>query len=117
MSDTESDRPIVLSDLRALRDEIANNAQSLASTLRAEMASNSESLASTLRAEVANVSESIVSTLRDEMKKQSEEDRRHFKMLAEDVRDSVRIVAEATAHNTARLGDHEIRLRKIEKRR
>ncbi|HEX6464786.1 MAG TPA: hypothetical protein VFZ98_10045 [Vicinamibacterales bacterium] len=53
-------------------------------------------------------------SVRRAIAKQSEEDRRYFKMLAEDVRDSVRVVAEGTAHNTTLLSDHEKRLRKLE---
>ena len=55
-------------------------------------------------------------SVRRTISKQSKTDRRYFRMLAEDVRDSIRVVAEGTAHNTARLTDHENRLRKLEKR-
>jgi len=43
--------------------------------------------------------------------------RGNFQMLAEQMRDSVAIVAEGTAHNTSRLDDHEGRLKAIEKLR
>lgn len=48
---------------------------------------------------------------------QSEETiRRHFDIMVEKVNDSVKIVAEATAHHSKVLDDHETRLQKIERR-
>jgi nitrogen fixation/metabolism regulation signal transduction histidine kinase len=41
--------------------------------------------------------------------------RRHFDIMVEKVNDSVRLVAEVTAHHSTVLEDHETRLQKIEK--
>ena len=41
--------------------------------------------------------------------------RRHFDVVAEQMRDSVKLVAEGVAHHTTVLDDHENRLREIEK--
>ena len=41
--------------------------------------------------------------------------RAHFDIMVEKVNDSVRLVAEVTAHHSTVLNDHETRLQKIEK--
>jgi hypothetical protein len=43
--------------------------------------------------------------------------RRYFDIMVEKVEESVKLVAEVTAHHSTRLDDHERRLKKIEKRR
>jgi len=55
--------------------------------------------------------------VRAEIGQSADDTRRYFQMLAEQMRDSVAIVAEGTAHNTSRLDDHEGRLKAIEKLR
>ena len=42
--------------------------------------------------------------------------RRHFDVVAEQMRDSVKLVAEVAAHHSTVLDDHENRLREIENR-
>jgi hypothetical protein len=42
--------------------------------------------------------------------------RRHVDVMVEKVNDSVRLVAEVTAHHSTVLDDHEARLQTIEKR-
>ena len=56
-------------------------------------------------------------TLRLEMKAEGETTRRHFDVMVEKITDSVKIVAEATLHNTSRLDNHETRLKRLEKPR
>lgn len=74
-----------------------------------------------------SVLKSELSVLRSEMtdlerrleKRISEEGattRAHFDIMVEKVNDSVRLVAESTAHHATVLDNHEARLQKIEKR-
>jgi len=56
-------------------------------------------------------------SVRAEIKTEGETTRRHFDIMVEKVNDSVKLVAEATAHNTSRLGDRERRLDRLEKPR
>jgi chromosome segregation ATPase len=56
-------------------------------------------------------------TLRLQMKAEGETTRRHFDVMVEKITDSVKIVAEATLHNTSRLDNHETRLKRLEKPR
>lgn len=55
--------------------------------------------------------------VRAEIKAEAEATRRHFDIVAEDMKDLIKIVAEATAQNPQRLDDHEKRLTKLEKPR
>lgn len=55
--------------------------------------------------------------VRAEIRKSAEDSRRYFQMLTEQIRDSVRLVAEGTAHNTSRLDSHETRLKTLEEPR
>jgi phage protein U len=55
--------------------------------------------------------------VRTEIKTEGETTRRHFDIMVEKVNDSVKLVAEATAHNTSRLADHERRLTTLERPR
>jgi archaellum component FlaC len=55
--------------------------------------------------------------VRAEIKAEAEATRRHFDIVAEQMKDIVKVVAEGTARNTERLDDHETRLTKIENTR
>ena len=55
--------------------------------------------------------------VRTEIKTEGETTRRHFDIMVEKVNDSVKLVAEATVHNTSRLDDHEKRLNTLQKSR
>jgi hypothetical protein len=55
--------------------------------------------------------------IRAEIKAEGETTRRHFDMMAERMADSVKIVAEATAHHTTRIDNHEKRLKRLERPR
>ena len=55
--------------------------------------------------------------MRAEMRSESEATRRHFDIMAEKMRDSMKIVAEATAHQAVRIDDHEQRLKRLERPR
>jgi uncharacterized protein (DUF3084 family) len=70
----------------------------------------------TMRDEFAAVHAEFTA-VRAEIGRSADDTRRSFQMLAEQMRDSVAIVAEGTAHNTSRLDDHERRLKAIEKLR
>jgi chromosome segregation ATPase len=52
--------------------------------------------------------------VRAQIKAEGETTRRHFEIMVEKITDSVKIVAEAAAHHTARLDDHETRLQRLE---
>ena len=56
-------------------------------------------------------------SVRAEIKAEGEATRRHFDIVAEQMRDSIRVVAEGTARNTERLDDHEIRLTRVERKK
>ena len=55
--------------------------------------------------------------VREEVRQQSEQTRRHFDVVAESLRDDLRLFAEAIRANSERLDDHEVRLRRLERRR
>jgi phage protein U len=55
--------------------------------------------------------------LRTEVKAEGETTRRHFDMMVERMADSVKVVAEATAHHATRLDNHEKRLKRLERPR
>ena len=56
-------------------------------------------------------------TVRAEMKAEHDTTRRHFDIVAEKMAESVKIVAEATAHHTLRIDDHDKRLKRLERPR
>jgi hypothetical protein len=55
--------------------------------------------------------------LRAEMKAEGETTRRHFDIVAEQFRESVKVLADGTARNTERLDDHDKRLTALEQPR
>ncbi len=70
-----------------------------------------------VRAEMAAGFKAVRTELKAAMKTETETIRRHMDVLLEDMKDVVKVVAEATAHNTLRVNDHDKRLTKLEKRR
>ena len=46
----------------------------------------------------------------------AEETRRHFDVVAESLRDEIRLIAEAVGSHTERLDQHEMRLNHLERR-
>ena len=52
--------------------------------------------------------------LRAEMQAEGVKTRRHFDVMVEKMQESVKLVAEATAHHAVRLDDHEKRLTRVE---
>jgi predicted nucleic acid-binding Zn-ribbon protein len=52
--------------------------------------------------------------LQAEMKAEGERTRRHFDVMVEKMQESVKLVAEATAHHAVRLDDHEKRIKRLE---
>ena len=91
--------------------------------LRAEMKSEFERTRSEVQGEFTSVRQEFANVrtdmkkLREEMKAEGGTTRRHFDILAESVRDSVKIVAEVNAHHASRLNNHETRLKVLEKNR
>lgn len=67
-----------------------------------------------MRAEFKDVRGNVAG-LRAEMKAEGETTRRHFDVMAELLKDIVKVVAEGTVRNTERLDDHENRITAIEK--
>lgn len=105
-------------DLQATTDylkEITDDLRKSTADLRKSTDARFDELKAQIRTQIKGLRREMIrhvrreiGHVRREIADQSKEDRRHFTMLAEDVRDSIRIVAEATAHNTARLTNHEI---------
>lgn len=58
----------------------------------------------------------LAERLEKRLSEESTTTRRHFDLVAERVEDSVRLVAEVTAHDSTILDNHESRLQKVEKR-
>jgi hypothetical protein len=54
--------------------------------------------------------------MRREIRQLSEDTRRHFDVVAESLRDDLRIFADAIGLHSERLDGHEIRLSKVERR-
>jgi hypothetical protein len=52
--------------------------------------------------------------LRAEMKAEGEKTRLHFDVMVEKMQESVKLVAEATAHHAVRLDDHDKRIKRLE---
>ena len=55
--------------------------------------------------------------IRAQIKAQGDTTRRHFDIMAERVADSVKVVAEATAHQSTLIDNHERRLKRLERPR
>ena len=55
--------------------------------------------------------------IRAVIKAEGETTRRHVDVIVENMSDSVKIVAEATSHHVIRIGDHEARLKRLERPR
>jgi len=55
--------------------------------------------------------------VREDVRRQSEQTRRHFDVVAESLRDDLRLFAEAIRVNSERLDDHDVRLRRLERTR
>jgi len=49
-----------------------------------------------------------------EIRQSADDSRRYFQILTEQIRDSVRVVAEVNAHHASRLDNHETRLTTLE---
>jgi uncharacterized coiled-coil DUF342 family protein len=103
----EDEFATVHAELTTMRDEFAA-VHAEFGTVHAELTS--------VRDEFAAVHAEFTA-VREEIGRSADDTRRYFQMLAEQMRDSVAIVAEGTAHNTSRLDDHERRLKAIEKLR
>ena len=54
--------------------------------------------------------------LRDEVRRSAEETRRHFDVIAESLRDGIRILAESLGVYTPRVDDHGVRIARLEQR-
>jgi hypothetical protein len=57
------------------------------------------------------------SRVRAEIRAEAEATRRHFDIVAESLRESVKMIAEGHAHSSARLDNHETRLKRLERPR
>jgi uncharacterized protein (DUF3084 family) len=110
----EDEFATVHAELTTMRDEFGTVHAEL-TTMRDEFGTVHAELTS-VRDEFAAVHAEFTA-VRAEIGRSADDTRRYFQMLAEQMRDSVAIVAEGTAHNTSRLDDHERRLKAIEKLR
>lgn len=84
--------------------------------MRAEMNHRFDELRAEMNTRFGRV-DAEFAKLRVEIKTENEMTRRHFEVWAEKMNDSVKIVAEATAHQTMRIDDHEKRLKRLERPR
>jgi hypothetical protein len=78
--------------------------------LRAEMVAGFTRLENQFHADV----KSVEKKLRAEMKSEGKTTRRYFEVMVEKMQESVKLVAEGTAHHTVRLDDHEKRIKRLE---
>ena len=54
--------------------------------------------------------------VRREIRQSALETRRHFDVVAESLRDDIRLLAEAVVGHSERLGNHEVRIQRLEQR-
>ena len=59
---------------------------------------------------------SEVKQLRDEVRRSAEDTRRHMDVIAESLRDDIRIIAESLGVYTQRVDGHEVRIARLEQR-
>ena len=75
---------------------------------------------SAMRSELLTIVRSDMTDLEKRLERRISEEgatsRAHFEIMVEKVNDSVRLVAEVTAHHSTVLDNHESRLQKIETR-
>ena len=80
--------------------------------LRSELRSELGSVRSELRSGLADVRRA----LRGEIQQSAEETRRHFDVVAESLRDDLRLFAEAIGSHSERLDRHDVRIHRLEQR-
>jgi len=56
----------------------------------------------------------VEATFRAELKREGKAIRTHFDVMVEKMQESVKLVAEASAHHAVRLDDHEKRIKRLE---
>ena len=106
-SELKSELTVLKSELNSELTVLKSELNSELTVLRSELNSEMTVLSSELKSAVAELEQRIIDDNRTT--------RRHFDIMVEKVNDSVRLVAEVTAHHSTVLGDHETRLQKIEK--
>lgn len=67
-----------------------------------------------VRAEMVAGFTRLEKKLRAEMKSEGKATRRYFEVMVEKMPESVKLVAEGTAHHAVRLDDHENRIKRLE---
>ena len=82
--------------------------------LHAEMVTTIQGLRAELRAEMVAGYTRLEKKLRADIKNEGKATRLHFDVMVEKMQESVRLVAEGTAHHTVRLDDHEKRIKRLE---
>jgi hypothetical protein len=76
-----------------------------------------ESMLNSVLASALNDLETRISErLEKRITEEGETTRRHFNIMVEKVNESVKLVAEVTAHHSTLLDDHDSRLQKVERR-
>ena len=75
-----------------------------------------DDLRSEMKAGFKRVDDEFVA-VRREIKAEAETTRRHFDIVAEQFKESVKVLADGTARNTERLNDHDKRLTALEQPR
>jgi hypothetical protein len=103
-------------EFKNFRSEMAEEFKNV----RSEMAKEFKNVRSEMAEEFKNVRAEMADALNrvyQAIRAEGETTRRHFDVMVEKMSDSVRIVAEATAHHTVRLDNHEKRLKRLERPR
>jgi type I site-specific restriction endonuclease len=70
-----------------------------------------------LHAEMQAGFKKVEARIRADMKRHEEAIRTHFDLMVEKMQESVKLIAEATAHHAVRLDGHEKRLKRLESSR
>jgi hypothetical protein len=99
------------SDLVVLKSELNSELTDLKSELNSELTD----LKSELTLALSDLEDRLEKRLEKRIAEEGTLTRAHFDIMVEKVHDSVRLVAEVSAHHAAILDNHEARLQKVEK--
>jgi phage host-nuclease inhibitor protein Gam len=119
--DIEDLREETRAGFASMREELAITRRDVANlqTDVGELRTEVGELRTEMRTEISAVrseATAMENRLRDLIVEESKTTRRHFDVVAEDLRESIRIIGEGYGVQTVRLEDHERRLRHLEQR-
>ena len=87
-------RPVDSSDLERLGGDLRQEMSATAAGLRQEIHSTGEQIRTELREEIRSSFQTVVVQLRQEIQSSAAETRRHFDVVAEDLKSDIKAVAE-----------------------